>query len=549
MPSPQFEITRQAVKAVLAQRAIFRKTWEEAGFWSETTLYDRVLTGVEKSPNAKLIYWSETRPAETTLSQALADSEILARSFAAHGLGAGDVIVIQVPHWREGMLAWLAALRLGLIVVPLVHIYGASELGFVLRQTCAKALITPAAWRNIDYAQRFSALGETPDLKMIAVIGEGAFPGPAIAWDALVTEGRGLAPVPAHKGSADDICVVIYTSGTTSVPKGALHSHNTLGADLLIVHGWWEDHSPRPALAAMPAGHMAGFLIMMRPFILGDDSIHIDQWDPAAAANLVRKYKIRTTTGTPYHANTLFDAAGAAGIRPLSDMMIGGASVPPSTVTRADALGVCIARAYGSTEHPTISTGKPYDTAEQRANTDGRIMDCIALRLIDDDGNAVPPGSPGEILSMGPDLCLGYFDAKLNLTEFTPDGWFRTGDIGLVDANNMLTIVDRKKDIIIRGGENISSREVEDILSTLPGVVESAVLGWPDAVLGERVGAFLKMAPGATTNIEEIKKFFAKTGVAKQKTPEQLMFIDEFPRTPSGKVKKAELRKSLLSQK
>jgi acyl-CoA synthetase (AMP-forming)/AMP-acid ligase II len=549
MPSQQFEITRQAVNAVLAQRATFRKAWEQAGFWSDTTLYDRVLTGVEKSPNAKLIYWSETRPAETTLSRALADSEILSRGLAAQGLAAGDVIVIQVPHWQEGMLAWLAALRLGLIVVPLVHIYGASELGFVLRETRAKALVTPAAWRNIDYAQRFSALGETPDLKMIAVIGEGAFPGPAIAWDALVDIGRGLAPVPPHRGSADDICVVIYTSGTTSVPKGAVHSHNTLGADLLIVHGWWEDSSPRPALAAMPAGHMAGFLIMMRPFILGDDSIHIDQWDPAAAARLVRNYKIRTTTGTPYHANTLFDAAGPDGISPLSDMLIGGASVPPSTVTRADALGVCIARAYGSTEHPTISTGKPYDTAEQRANTDGRIMDGIELRLIDGDGNPVPPGIPGEILSMGPDLCLGYFDAKLNRTEFTADGWFPTGDIGVVDANNMLTIVDRKKDIIIRGGENISSREVEDILSTLPGVLESAVIGWPDAVLGERVGAFLKMRPGATTKIEEIKSFFAKAGVAKQKTPEQLMFIEEFPRTPSGKVKKAELRKLLPAPK
>ncbi|TAL02103.1 MAG: cyclohexanecarboxylate-CoA ligase [Rhodospirillaceae bacterium] len=533
------------VQAVLAQRARYRKGWEEAGFWSAQTLYDRIGAGIAQWPAARLIYCSEARPSETTLRQALTDSEIIARSFVAQGLCAGDVIVVQVPHWREGMLTWLAALQLGLVVVPIVHIYGAAELGFVLRQTRAKALVTPASWRKIDYAARFEVVGETPDLSFIAVIGTEPFPGPAISWDELFRRGESLVPAPTHRASPDDVCTIIYTSGTTSVPKGALHTHNTLGAELKSVHHWWEDYSPRAALAAMPAGHIAGILIMMRPFILGGDSIHIDQWDPSVAVELIHRYGIRTSTGTPFHANSLFDAAATRGVAPLSDMMIGGASVPPSTVTRADAVGVCIARAYGSTEHPTISTGKPYDRADQRANTDGRIMDLIQLRFLDDDNNEVAPGMAGEIISMGPDLCVGYFDASLNDAAFMADGGFRTGDIGVLDEAGMLTIVDRKKDIIIRGGENISSREVEDILARHPAVLEAAVLGWPDQVMGEKVGAFLRLAPGVTIDLAEVRRHFQAAGVAKQKTPEQIRIVEDFPRTPSGKVKKVDLRKHL----
>lgn len=536
------------VADVLEKRAPFRADWEKAGFWSETTLYDRVVAGATRSPDARLIYWSETRPSETTLSKAVAESEIIARSFHARGLRAGDVIVVQVPHWGEGLLTWLAALRLGLVVVPLAHIYGGAELGFVLRQTRAKALVTPATWRNIDYADRFSKAGETPDLDLIAVIGDDAFPGPSVAWSDLIEQGRMLDRSPIHASRPDDVCVVIYTSGTTSVPKGALHTHNTLGADLLSVHHWWEDDSPRPGLAAMPAGHIAGFLIMMRPFILGDDSIHIDQWDPSAAVELIHRYGVRTTTGTPFHANSLFDAAGARGIGPLTDMLIGGASVPPSTVTRADDLGVCIARSYGSTEQPTISTGKPYHSHAQRASTDGVLMDFISVRFLDEEDREVPAGTPGEILSMGPDLCVGYFDASLNDAAFAEDGFFYTGDIGVLNDAGMLTIVDRRKDIIIRSGENISSREVEDILATHPAVLESAVLGWPDEVVGERVGAFVRLAPGASLDIEAVKAHFEAAGVARQKTPERIRIVDELPRTPSGKVKKADLRQQLKTE-
>ena len=538
--SPQWT---NSVATVLEQRKSYSEDWRRLGFWLDKTLLELVEEGATRWPTTRLIYQSETQPSETTLELAIRDARQLAALWSRQGLQPSDVIVIQVPHWQQGMVAWLAALHLGLVVIPLVHIYGARELEFVLRQSRAKMLVTPDRWGKIDYIARFAEMGKLPDLQQVLVIGQSEFPIHSVVWEAAMHEAQALQAQPGHKGSADDVAVILYTSGTTSVPKGALHTHNTLGAELKSVHNWWPGEPPRPALASMPAGHIAGFLIMMRPFVLGEDSIHIDHWDPEIAASLVRKYGIKTTTGTPYHASSLFDAAGDAGIEPLCDMLIGGASVPPSLVERAESLGVSMARSYGSTEQPTISTGRPEHSFTERVETDGSLMDLIQVRLLDDDDNDVTIGVRGEVTSMGPDLFAGYFDSSLNEEAFTDDGWFRTGDIGVFSGKNLLTIVDRKKDIIIRNGENISSREVEDILSRHPSILEAAVTGWPDATVGERVGAFLMLAPGRQIHLEDIRMLFAEANVAIQKTPEHIMIVDEFPRTPAGKVKKTELRK------
>jgi acyl-CoA synthetase (AMP-forming)/AMP-acid ligase II len=165
-----------------------------------------------------------------------------------------------------------------------------------------------------------------------------------------------------------------------------------------------------------------------------------------------------------------------------------------------------------------------------------------ALRIVDDEGNPVPAGERGEILSIGPELFSGYLDAGLNEAAFTPDGWYRTGDIGILDAEGRLTIVDRKKDIIIRGGENISSKEVEDALLLHSRVADAAAVGWPDEVYGERVGAFVQLSEGGELTVAEIAEHFAALGVARQKTPEHVVVIDEFPRNQSGKILKHELR-------
>jgi acyl-CoA synthetase (AMP-forming)/AMP-acid ligase II len=204
-------------------------------------------------------------------------------------------------------------------------------------------------------------------------------------------------------------------------------------------------------------------------------------------------------------------------------------------------------RAYGSSEHPVISTGTPAHPLHKRCGTDGSLTPGNVIRLLDEDDQEVGVGADGEIVSLGPELFVGYTDPALNAESFLPGGWFRTGDIGRLDVDGFLTITDRKKDVIIRGGENIASKEVEDLLMQHPSVTEAAAVGRPDEKYGERVAVFVRLADGHTLDLDEIRRHFASIGVATQKTPEHLEFVDEFPRTPSGKVRKVDLRSRLRS--
>jgi cyclohexanecarboxylate-CoA ligase len=219
--------------------------------------------------------------------------------------------------------------------------------------------------------------------------------------------------------------------------------------------------------------------------------------------------------------------------------------VPASLVERADRTGIPVYRAYGSSEHPVITTGTPADPLGKRAGTDGGLTPGNEIRLLDDDDCEVAVGEDGEIVSRGPELFVGYSDPAMDETSFLPGGWFRTGDIGRLDSDGYLTITDRKKDIIIRGGENIASKEVEDLLMLHPSVVEVAAVGKPDERYGERVVVFVQLRDGAALDLAEIAGHFAALGVAKQKTPEHLEFVESFPRSLSGKIRKVELRDRL----
>jgi acyl-CoA synthetase len=225
---------------------------------------------------------------------------------------------------------------------------------------------------------------------------------------------------------------------------------------------------------------------------------------------------------------------------------MGGAAVPPAVSDRAESLGIDIFRSYGSTEHPSITGSWGDVPAEKRKYTDGRPLPGVEIRLVDDDGHDVGSGIPGEILSRGPDMFLGYTDPRLTHEAIDADGWFATGDIGQADGDGYITIVDRKKDIIIRGGENVSALEVEELLLRLPGVVEVAVVAAPDPRLGEHGCAFMRVDGGGTrTRSVPLQSHLESSGLGRQKWPEELRIVDDLPRTPSGKVRKAELRRQL----
>jgi acyl-CoA synthetase (AMP-forming)/AMP-acid ligase II len=528
----------------LRPRERYLADWRAQGLQSAENLPVEIAAGAARAPATPLVFGSKQRLCVTTTGEMLARAEKVARAFYALGLRAGDILVSQLPNWAEGMETAVAALKLGLVQVPVVDIYGSAELRFILGETKARAFVLPGSWRSFDFAERVAALAELPDLEHVIVLGDAPMPRPVVRWDEML--GLPAEEVPQHSAAADDVVMLNFTSGTTGSAKGVVHSHATLGGEVRRI-------MPAPTAAddgklmfwAGPAGHIGGIVGLLRPFLMGEGTVYIDRFDAELALSLIRSHPVGRIAGAPVAINAVLDKASPEDLASMVGLCSGGAAVPPALVYRGEALGVPVIRSYGSTEHPTVTFSEFADPVDQRALTDGRPSPGNRVRIMDDDGAELPAGAAGEIVTMGPELFLGYLDPAQSAASFTDDGWFRTGDIGVVDEQGFLTVVDRKKDIIIRGGENISSKEVEDVLARHPAIEEAAAVPWPDEVYGERVGAFIRLRRGATLDLAEVRAHFRREGVAVQKTPERIVIVDEFPRTPFGKILKRELRQGI----
>jgi acyl-CoA synthetase (AMP-forming)/AMP-acid ligase II len=526
------------------ERAELRRQWQALGPYTGLLLLALIEQRVAATPEVMLIFGSHERPGETTTGQALAESAHVAAGLHRLGLREGDTLVAQVPNWKEGMLTLLAALRLGLLYVPVAHTCAASELEFILRKTNARALVVPGRWKKIDYGARVRALGHLPDLEHVIVIGDHDI-ADAVQWSSL-SNARSI-DLPALTAKPDDGWLILFTSGTTGDPKGVVHTHHSFASEVEL---YPLQLSPRggPFFVPMPSGHIAGLIFLLRPFLVGDPTILMDAYEKDLAIELLARYRADRGGGVPLMIADYMNHAGEVFADGAVQLTIGATSVPPSLLEQCEALGWPGTRSYGLTEHPTVSGAWPEDSLEKRAGTDGRLLAGVSIRLVGEDGNVVPEGDAGEIVTMGPELCKGYLDPEHNAAAFAADGWFHTGDIGVQDAQGYLSIVDRKKDLIIRGGENIASKEVEDVMLRHPAVEEVAALGWPDDRLGERVGIFVRLRAGVTDlTLAEVRSHFATTGLATYKTPEHIVLTDDFPRTPAGKIRKPELRARIRS--
>jgi len=513
--------------------------WLAEGLHVDKTFAERVNEAMTVSSGVDVVFGSQERPWAGSSKTLYVESLAIARGLHAHGVREGEVIIIQVPNWREGLLCLLAAFHLGLVVVPLMHTAGAADLDFVIESTEASTLIVPDHWKKLDYVARVSALRNIGVLKRIVVIGDGDMPGPVVRWNEL-WDSRTVA-LPALTTRSEDVCLINFTSGSTATPKAVVHSHRSLGAEVINFPSL-PGLRTRPSFMPLPAGHVSGLLAYLRIFLAAEPTVFMDQWNMESALALLRQYPPEFIGAVPMQVGMLLDAADQWPHDHMRMFLIGGASVPPSLVERAQMLGIGAVRSYGLTEHTTVSGSGHDDPLEKRCRTDGRMMPGNKVRLIDDDGKPAPRGTPGEVLTMGPELCLGYLNQAHSDAAFTEDGWFATGDIGILDEDGFLTVVDRKKDIIIRGGENISSKEIEDILSSQPSVAEVAAVGWPDERYGERPGVFVRLNAGHSLDLDDIRRHFAEAQVLKQKTPEFLVIVDDFPRTPAGKIRKPDLR-------
>jgi acyl-CoA synthetase (AMP-forming)/AMP-acid ligase II len=541
---------RWPVRAVPAQ---LRDRYLAAGWWSDATLAGLVERCLGAVPDATMHIWSATRPWHGRYRDVHAEARRLLGVLREAGLQPGDPVAFQLPNWREAVVAFYGLALGGYILVPIVHIYGHREVRFILAQSGARAYVSADSFGAVDYQEIVDGAREKslPELMLQVVVGTPRrCPNRSVrrvGWDMVDR----AAPSPAVvTADPDEVCIIAYTSGTTSEPKGVLHTHRTLLAELAHVQLWITPGSPN--LMGSPVTHATGMLgAVLAPLQMGQDIHLIDRWDAGRVLETMSREGIGAGTGASVFLSSLLDHPEFTSdhARRIGRVGLGGAPVPSALAERAAAHGITLARVYGSTEHPSVTGCSYEDPPDKRHWTDGPPLPGVELRLVDAKGSPVPPGATGEIWSRGPDLCVGYTDPALTRAAFDQDGWYRTGDLGVLDSDGFLRITDRLNDVIIRGGENVSAAEIEEIISALPQVAEVAVVAVPDERLGERACAVVRLAPGVPTiDLCAVTDELARAGLARQKWPEELRIVEDLPRTTSGKVRKVDLRLALGGQ-
>jgi cyclohexanecarboxylate-CoA ligase len=441
----------------------------------------------------------------------------LAGGLRARGVRRGDAVAWQLPNWAEAVLLFRACWRLGAVAAPIHHLAGTADLDHLLAQSAPRVVL----------GAHHLALSSWP--------GAVAVRGPSDGFAALVGGGAPPVGVSASAATPAGLAAVLFTSGSTGGPKGVLHTQRGLAGKARSFVGV---HGLRPSDALLmpaPMAHVSGLLNGV--LIAGTvpmTTVLMDRWDPDRAVEVIRDERVTFLGGAPTFAMTLMGSAAysPAAVASLRLVSMGGAGINPAFVAAAtEALGAVVKRTYGSTEAPNVTTTPSrgrVDVARAR-ETDGCAAPDVELRLAPD----------GEVLVRGPELFVGYVDPAATRAALDR-GWYRTGDLATIDPDGWLTIVGRKKDLVIRGGENIVPGVVEAALEAHPSVRQAVVVGEPDERLGERVCAFVVADPSFT--LAECRAWFASRGLARFTTPERVVVLDALPLLPMGKPDRAALR-------
>ena len=518
----------------------------QRGLWVDRTVIDAFDEHVSKTPDKTLVVaahgirWSYREVAEKV--------EVLAANLAKLGVGHGDVISAQLPNWGEFVLIHLAATRLGAVTNALLPIYRAKDISHILGLARSKVAIIPDVFRGHDYVNTYGKLRPNlPDLQHVFVIGE-TCPQDMSPFDELL-KNVGAPSVQHTKFSGDDVTILIFTSGTESLPKGVMHSHNTLmygnlaGAKRL---GLTKDEV---IWAVSPITHATGIHWNVRQaIVLGATVVIQEVWDPETALDLIERERCTYTCAATPFATMLLESQSLSS-RDVSSFRVflcGGAAIPATLGAEVrERLGGCnLIPCWGMSECFAATMGSVTDPDSCRWGTDGSAMPGTEVAIFDENRvNHLGAGEVGEIATRGPHVCLGYFrDPQRTAETFSPDGWLFSGDLGVLDAQHYLRVVGRKKDIINRGGLKISAREVEEMIAKHPAVVGNVLVGVPDRRLGEKSCAFAVLREGKSLSLEELITFLDGLGIAKYKLPEYLRILTELPMTPTGKVQKFKLK-------
>lgn len=450
-----------------------------------------------------------------------------------YGVEKGDVVTLQLPNWWETIVAMHAVWGLGAIVNPVSHINRGKDLETIFDLSRPKVIVAPAFYRDVDYPSMIAhALAVVDHKSVVLSLRDLAHP------VEILNSNAEFEVVPSNQ---DDVSMLMYTSGTTGRPKGVLHSHRTLlyeSKSIADIFGLQGDSIFMPS----PLAHITGLLYgVLMPVQIGGSVVLMDRWDPAVAVQLIEENQCTTTvSATPFLRGLADQYAKGNGQSPLRTYICGGADIPANLVAHAkETMGVSVARTYGSTEMPTLCVVRPEDGGEIRLITEGRVIGQARARLA--------PGSSdlGQLEVHGPELFVGYLNAAENDAAFTIDGWFKTGDLARITATGEVVIVGRLKDVVVRGGENISTKEIEDLLLSHESIIDIAIVGVPDDLMGERACAIV-VSQNPELTLADLATHLGMSEIAKQKYPELLLLLSELPRTVSGKIQKFELREQAL---
>lgn len=525
-----------------------RAAYRQQGLWGDASLADYWQQTARAMPDKIAVV--DNHGASYTYSALDHAASCLANWMLAKGIESGDRIAFQLPGWCEFTVIYLACLKIGAVSVPLLPSWREAELVWVLNKCQAKMFFAPTLFKQTRPVDLILPLqNQLPQLQQIVGVDKLAPATSSLSLSQIIADNIPLTTAITTHG--DELAAVLFTSGTEGLPKGVMLTHNNILASerayCARLNLTWLDVFMMPA----PLGHATGFLHgVTAPFLIGARSVLLDIFTPDACLALLEQQRCTCMLGaTPFVYDLLnLLEKQPADLSALRFFLCGGTTIPKKVARECQQRSIKLLSVYGSTESSPHAVVNLDNSLSRFMHTDGYAAAGVEIKVVDDARKTLPPGCEGEEASRGPNVFMGYFDEpELTARALDEEGWYYSGDLCRMDEAGYIKITGRKKDIIVRGGENISSREVEDILLQHPKIHDACVVAMPDERLGERSCAYVVLkAPHHSLSLEEVVAFFSRKRVAKYKYPEHIVVIEKLPRTASGKIQKFLLRKDIM---
>jgi cyclohexanecarboxylate-CoA ligase len=533
-----------------AKQGMSQNNFREAGYWLDKTVDQLLSEAIARTPEKTSII-ADRADREQVVRLTYRELGNLvdraASSLSQLGVAPRDVVTVQLPNWWEFVVTALACSKIGAVFNPVMPILRERELLYVLNFCESKVFIVPKTYRGFDYAAMAQGMrGELHHLKhLIVVDGEGDAGFERAILSAEPGGKPAISPGTSPALGPDDMAVVMFTSGTTGEPKGVIHTSNSLVGCTKALAQRFGLHDNEVLLVASPVAHMTGYAaVVLQSIYLGGTMVLQDVWEPKHGVSLmVREGVTYTAASTPF-LNDICDVVAGGAPRPASlrSFLCAGATIPPVLIERAAReVGIHACSLWGMTESLASTLTEPSRAAEKSPTTDGRPLEGMEVRIIDFEGKPVPTGQSGRLLVRGCQMFSGYYK-RPDLETFDAQGWFDSGDLAYMDDEGYIRISGRVKDVLIRGGENVPVVEIENLLYKHPAVAAVAVVGYPDARLGERGCAFIVAKPDTTIDLAAMQAYLAECKMAKQFWPERVELVADLPRTASGKIQKFKLK-------